>query len=215
METAIATYERSLDQLGFTADHPKYASMLAIHGLILRDLGDLSRAERRLLDAMQMQETILGETNLMKAETMLNIGTVLHRLGRKRDAREFFDRSSGMLNLLAKRHPMKATVAAAIGRLVLDMQDSKSAYDYFNDALSIRSDVCGRVHPNVALYHLLMSSSCDSHVMANHHIREAVDIYKSLVEREKRGSESTNTPPLTIIKEWQNEYEDLELDVPK
>lgn len=46
MDNSIKTYQQVQDGLGFTEAHPKYASMLAIYGLILRDLGELEKAKQ-------------------------------------------------------------------------------------------------------------------------------------------------------------------------
>ena len=48
MSNCNDTYLESVDRAKYTEVHPKYASMLAISGLMQRDRGDLSKARKSL-----------------------------------------------------------------------------------------------------------------------------------------------------------------------
>lgn len=156
MQQALDLYRSTIDEsthIGYSERHPKYASMLAVMGLIQRDLGKLREAKELLEQALRIQETILSQQNLMKAETIRNLGTVLHRLGDRSRALESLNSALSMMKSVKYEHPITATTSAAIAQLLLDMGDIHSAQAALDEALKIRTKCCGGIHPNVALYH--------------------------------------------------------------
>jgi len=54
--------------------------MMAIMGLILRDLDRLEEAQKYLKESLDIQEKILSQESLLKVEMLYNLGTVLHRM---------------------------------------------------------------------------------------------------------------------------------------
>ncbi len=177
MQQALDLYHSTVDQsthLGYSESHPKYASMLAVMGLIQRDLGQLEEAKKLLKRALRIQETILSQQNLMKAETICNLGTVLHRLGDRNRALESLSLALSMMKSVKYEHPITATISAAIARLLLGMGDVHSARASLEEALKIRMKCCSKIHPNVALYHKLIGEMMQEEVcravwMSNSH----------------------------------------------
>ena len=147
MNNAINSYNAGSS--GYTQQHPKYASMLAIHGLILRDLNELSNAESFLWKALDLQEKILSPHNLMKAETLCNLGTVQHRLGQETKALGSLESSLDMMNQLGgtigHMNPLKSTVLIALGRLLLDMDQVAEGRANFWEGFKIRLETCGGI----------------------------------------------------------------------
>ena len=122
MHNAITKFKEAATN-GYTKLHPKYASMLAIYGLIMRDMKELTLSRQFLLDALELQKRVLSPHNLMKVETLCNLGTVQHRLQRKDKARETLTGALDMMNNLGNSvshsHPLRSTVLIAVGRLLI------------------------------------------------------------------------------------------------
>lgn len=216
MQQAIDLYTATVDKSsssGYTTTHPKYASMMAIMGLMLRDLDQLKESRKCLQTALKIQQQILSQQSLMKAETICNLGTVLHRLGERQKALESFDTALSMMQAVKYEHPVTATISAAIARLLLDMGDVHSARLSLDDALKIRTKCCGELHPDVALYHKLIaeiSLKTDDATSAKQHLQVASRIYKTLYDREKTMSHECGIEPLPILDEWKDIVDDLE-----
>lgn len=199
MEGAIRAYQEAKDGLGYTDTHPKYASMLAIYGLILRDSNELDLAKTYLENALKIQERVLSQQNLMRVETLCNLGTVLHRMKQRPLAMAQLNQSLTMLKTLTSHHPMVATVSTAFGRLLIDLGERQSALLSIKDALKMRTEICGAVHPSIAYYHLLLAELDQTSV--DHHFEQAAYVFEALVERE-RGHGVDDNEHLPITEEW-------------
>ena len=208
MQTAINKYLNIING-GFAKSHPKFASMLAINGLIWRDLNELHQAKRFLLDGLELQEKILSSQNLMKAETLCNLGTVYHRLGFTTKSREHFNMSLNMLNHVGVAHPLKSTVLIAIGHLLADNGDVYSGRVSLKAGLKIRQQACGTIHSNIAYYHRLLGADhTHSGNIQSHHLKEATRIYSLLIKREKELSRN-NGFEIPVLDDWENEIKDI------
>lgn len=207
MEEAIKTYEETQDGLGFTETHPKYASMLAINGLILRDIGSLYKSKSLLERALDIQERVLSRKNLMKAETLCNLGTVWDRLGNKSKANEFLKSSFDMLEESAVdgMHPMRATVLAAAGRLLIEEGELAGGQERLEDALKIRTAACGVYHPNVAYYHVMLRDVAGRDEESySYHSKVAEDVYGFIIDRESLECIEAGVPVLPVVGVWKN-----------
>ena len=222
MQQALDLYTSTMDEsstLGYTKVHPKYASMLAIMGLMLRDLDRLKEAKKMLEKALHIQEKILSQQNLMKAETICSLGTVLHRLGERPKALKTLNTALSTMTSVKYNHPITATVSAAIGRLLLDTGELFSAKVSVEDALKIHVNCTGsEIHPSVALYHELLAqiahTNQDDHVLARDHLHLACRTYRSLYEREERVSRESGIQ-LPVLEVWRKKVEDLQIQLKK
>ena len=191
------------------------SSMLSTMGLMLRETGELSQARKYLEDSLRNQEKLQLPLNLLKAETMGILGTVLHRLGTSKpelnpitsylkywyyryQARKHLDSALEIMKRVRYNHPKTATILAAIGRMHMDMGEFPSARDHLEEALRIQSECCGStdIHPDIALYHTLLAEITSGESATNH--REKADkIYRALLKREGVGTE------LPVLQEWR------------
>ena len=214
MLNAITKYREAADA-GYTKLHPKYASMLAIYGLILRDIGEHSEAKKFLWNALELQKQVLGSHNLMKVETLCNLGTVQHRLQQTDKALESLKAALDMMNHLGDNishsHPLRSTVLVASGRLLLDMGKIEDGWAQFNQGATIRIKTCGELHPNVALYYELRGSTELKGTARDHtsSLKDALQIYSSLMRRENSLSAEYNVN-LPVLEEWKKKINSLE-----
>ena len=212
MSNCIDTYLKSVDRAKYTEVHPKYASMLAISGLMQRDLGDLSKARKSLDKALVIQEKIHSQQNLMKAETMCSLATVYHQLGDRHKAIGHLDSAMGIMKDICYTHPITATISCALARVLMDTGDLHSARSSLEEAIKIRSACCGHFHPSNALYHTLLVEVQNQLVdlpSVQEHGTIAKEIYKTVYEREKSHSDEAGLN-LPILISWQKHIDKLE-----
>ena len=210
MERAIVTYESVLkssedDSLGYTNTHPKYASMHAILGLMKRDAGKLDEAKRCLERALEIQDKIVSPQNLMRAETIGNLGTVHHRLGKHQKAMDAFKEAIGIMRHLRSSHVVTSTILAATGILLEDIDELQKAERNVEHALETRIKCCGTVHPNIALYHVILgriTSKIGDTFSAKSHTRKAEIVYQALIQREEEMSKKANVE-LNVLQDWK------------
>ena len=218
MKEAIHRYTSNIDSsssLGYTNLHPKYLSMMAVMGLILRDLHELEEARRYLEESLAIQEKILSQESLLKAETLCNLGTVLHRMEDREGAFKNLDTALEMIKGVKYSHPITATICAARGRLLLNMGDLNSAQASLQEALTIRTECTGEMHPNVALYHDLMAQILlmnDEMTDAQVHMAKAYKTYRFLYAREAGLSQQARVE-LPILATWDRIMQELRLQV--
>ena len=212
MYKAITNYNET--DTGYTKLHPKYTSMLAIYGLILRDMGELTEAKQFLWDALELQKQVLGFYNLMKVETLCNLGTVQHRLQQNDEALQSLNGALDMMNHLGDSvghaHPLRSTVLIALGRLLLETNDIKNGRLNFEEGMKIRIETCGELHPNIALYNELRGTYQSQDEDHTHYLREAVQIYSSLLKRERTLSHEHDVS-IPVLQEWDKKIRDFEL----
>ena len=203
-------YEES-GSTGYTKTHPKYASMLAIRGLVLRDLDSPKEARKSLEKALKIQKQILSEQNLMKAETICNLGTVFHRLGERQRSLDHFSTALSMMKTVQYQHPITATILAATARLLIDMNDLKSAEFSFEEALRIRVACCGTTHPVVATYHKWLAEFAGNvnREGASEHLQTSHRIFESLLAREKAASAKYGFE-LPVLQRWELSMQELQ-----
>ena len=197
---------------GYTETHPKFASMLAVMGLLLRDHGRPREARSYLERALRIQERILGQQSLMKAETICSLGTVLHRLGQRRRAMESFDTALSTMRSVKQEHPVTATILTAVSRLLSDMGDFHSAGLSMDEALKIRLQCCGEAHPTIGLYHQLLADiliQTDRRAAAKEHLHRAQRVYQVVSEREGALSEEAGLS-LPVLRQWETTREDID-----
>ena len=218
MREAIDRYTTNTDEsvsLGYTTLHPKYASMLAIMGLILRDRDELEEASKHLNKSLAIQEKIPSQETLLKAETLCNLGTVLHRMGDRQGSLQKLDVALRTIKTVKYLHPITATISAARGQLFLNMGDIDLARKCLEEALEIRSECTGEKHPNIALYHdilaqiFLMNGDV---VHSKEHLSRAYRKYRSLHERETKLSKEVGVD-LDVLFKWERIIEELSLQV--
>ena len=198
---------------GYTETHPKFASMLAVMGLLLRDQGRLQEASSHLERALRIQERILSEQSLMKAETICSLGTVLHQLGQHQRAMNSLDTALSMMKAVQHEHPVTATIMAAVSQLLWDMGDLHSAQLSMEEALKIQLLCCGEAHPTIGLYrqqlaHMLLHA--DSSTAAREQLHRALSVYQVVGEREGPLSEEAGLS-LPVLQQWETTRQEIEL----
>ena len=212
MSKCIDTYLKSVDRAKYTEVHPKYASMLAISGLMQRDLGDLYKAQKSLNKALMIQEKIHSQQNLMKAETICSLATVYHQLGDRHRAIGQLDSAMTIMKDICYTHPITATISCALAKILIDTGDLHSARSSLEEAIKIRTACCGHFHPSNALYHTLLvevQNRLGEVISAQEHDTIAKEIYKTIYERERSLSDETGLA-LPILASWQKHTGKLE-----
>ena len=212
MSSCIDTYLKSVDRSKYTEVHPKYASMLAISGLMQRDLGDLSKARKSLDKALVIQKKIHSQQNLMKAETMCSLATVYHQLGDRHKAIGHLDSAMAIMKDICYTHPITATISCALARVLIDTGDLHSARSSLEEAIKIRTACCGHFHPSNALYHSLLVEVRyqlgDMPSAQEHHTMDK-EIYRTIYEREKSLSDESGLA-LPVLASWKKHIDKLE-----
>ena len=212
MSNCTDTYLKSVDRAMYTEVHPKYASMLAILGIMLRDLGELSKAQKSLNKALMIQGKIHSQQNLMKAETTCSLATVYHQLGDRHKAIGHLDSAMAIMKEICYTHPITSTISCALARVLMDTGDLHSARSSLEEAVKIRTACCGHFHPSNALYHTLLAevqSQLDDMPSAQEHSTVAKEIYKTVYEREKSLSDESGLA-LPVLKSWQKHIGKME-----
>jgi len=218
MKEAIDHYTSNIDEsssLGYTYLHPKYASMMAIMGLILRDLDRLEEAQKYLKESLDIQEKILSQESLLKAETLCNLGTVLHRMDERQGSLQQLDAALQMIKTVKYWHPITATISAARAQLFLNMGDLNLAQSNMEEALKLRTECSGEVHLNVALYHDILAQILlmkDELVESQAHTVKALTTYQTLHTREARLSQQEGVE-LAVLLKWERILQELTLQV--
>ena len=212
MSNCIDMYLKSVDKAKYTEVHPKYASMLAISGLMQRDLGDLTKAWKSLDKALLIQEKIHSQQNLMKAETMCSLATVYHQLGDRHKAIGYLDNAMSIMKDICYMHPITATISCALARVLIDTGDLHSARSSLEEAIKIRTACCGQFHPSNALYHILLfevQNQLGDVPSAAEYGLIAKDIYRTVHMREKSLSDDSGLA-LPVLASWQKQFDKLE-----
>ena len=212
MSSCIDTYLKSVDRSKYTEVHPKYASMLALSGLMQRDLSDLSKARKTLNKALMIQEKIHSQQSLMKAETMCSLATVYHQLGDRHKAIGHLDSAMAIMKDICYTHPITATISCALARVLMDTGDLHSARSSLEEAIKIRTACCGHFHPSNALYHSLLvevQNQLGDMASAQEHHTMAKEIYRTVYEREKSLSDDSGLA-LPVLVSWKKHIDTLE-----
>ena len=202
MERAFDTY-RKIKSNGFNESHPKFASMLAINGLILRDLNRLDEAKENLLQAVELQKDMKC-SKYLKAETLCTLGTVYDRLESKSESKKQFDESLNILEHVDVCHPLKSTMLIASGRLLCDMGDVDRGHDNLEKGLKLREQSCGYIHPKLAQCHRLLGLQHPIRVDP-YHLKKAIDIYSQLIDREEDLCDKYKIPKIPVLEKWKYE----------
>ena len=115
------------------------------------DLGDYAKAEKFQLEALAIQEKVLGKEHLDYANSLSNLGVLFNNMGNYAEAEKF---SLEALNIrekvLGKEHPDYATTLDNLGGLYHGTGDYAKAEKYYLEALNIREKVLGQEHPDYA-----------------------------------------------------------------
>ena len=212
VSNCIDVYLNSVDKAKYTALLPKYSSMLAISGVIQRDLGDLTKARNSLNEALAIQEKDHSQLNLMKAKIMCYLATVYHQLGDHQKAIGHLDSAMAIMKDICYTHPITATISCALARVLMDKGDFHSARNGLEEAIKIQTACCGHFHPSNALYHTLLvvvQNQLGDMTSAQEHSTIAKEIYKTVYEREKSLSDEAGLN-LPILAYWQEQVDKLE-----
>ena len=203
MKNAIDTYRK----IKFNESHPKFASMLAINGLILRDLNRLDEAKKNLLQAVELQKDMKC-SKYLKAETLCTLGTVYDRLESKSESKKQFDESLNILEDVDVCHPLKSTVLIASGRLLCDMGDVDRGRDNVKKGLKLRELSCGYIHPKLAQCHRLLGLEHPIRVDP-YHLKKAKNIYSKLIYRERKLCNKYKIPKIPVLEKWKYEVRNM------
>ena len=117
-----------------------------------RSLGQLDKAERQLLEALERRRRIYGERHLEVARSLNSLGLLRRDQGDPAEAERLFTTALDMrLELLGEDHLAVAMSHQNLGALALRQEDLKAAEMSFTRALDIRRAVLGEDHPDVAM----------------------------------------------------------------
>ena len=219
MKEALEMFRCSFDRHydGYNKSHPNYPGMLAIMGVMLRYVEEPKESMDYLEEALDIQKDIFPTENMMKAQTIYNLGIAHHRLGDKEKALEKVQEALEMMKSIQREHYKVASILTARAILRDSKGDHKGAHDDLHEALNIR---CKRYedknHPDIALNCRLLAENVDKHTSMNLERRrakmywhQAKSTYDFLCKREEELSKVSGIE-IPVIMDWKAAIKDLE-----
>ena len=140
--------------LNSSADEKYQIDLATLHnniGLIYNSLGSHNNAFKHLEKALKIREKVLGENNLMTANSYHNIGIVYNALGSHKKALEYYKKTMKICKaILTENDSELATINNSLGNTYRQLGNNDKALEYLEKALKIREKVLGKDHPDTA-----------------------------------------------------------------
>jgi len=156
-------------------------------GLDLFDKGDYEGAERYLLSALSIFETIFGRGNTWFAVTLYNLGKLFYATGNFTRAERYFLEALNIFeSVLGRENTWFVSTLGQLGWLFSTIGDFAEAERYFLEALSIYERLFGRDHHFANTLNNLgnLFSHMGDFARAERYYLEALSIYERLFGRE-------------------------------
>jgi CHAT domain-containing protein/tetratricopeptide (TPR) repeat protein len=132
--------------------HPDTAQCYHNLALLLRDRGDLPRAEAMLRKALAILLEVVGEQHPDTAYNYSTLATVLHARGDLPGAEAMHSKALMIqLKMLAKHHPSTANSYNNLASVLSDRGDLPGAEALHRKALAIQIATLGESHPDTVL----------------------------------------------------------------
>ncbi|MCC6455611.1 MAG: tetratricopeptide repeat protein [Caldilineaceae bacterium] len=139
-------------------EHIDTADSFYTMGLLLRTVGELEDAYKHLEQALFLREKLLGEYHADTADTLSEMGLILSTMGQEERAVVYLQRALKICEVaLGPDHVVTAEVHTNLGASYLyDLDDPVSALHHFEQALHVRQQQLGELHPYTSIvYHNL------------------------------------------------------------
>ena len=206
MGKALQIFKRS----GYSNSHPKYLGMLVIKGVMLRDVEKPQDSKGYLEKALNLQKEIFRTANMMKAQTIYNLGIAYHRLDDKEKALEKVQEALDMMSTIQWDHYKVASILTARAILRDSKDDYVRAREDLHKALQIRCKWYeGMNHPDIALNYRLLAENAEKRKLkplAEEYWAQARNIYEILHKREEKASKESGIE-IPIIAKWKAEMD--------
>jgi CHAT domain-containing protein/Flp pilus assembly protein TadD len=132
-------------------DHPIYAKMLTMKGLIYRELGQFKTSEKYYLEALLIQKKAKGKDRVEYARTLNNL-SMLYISMNVYDKAELLilEAHSIREEILSHEDPQYANSLENLGEVYGSLGKFKKAESLLLEAKSIREKILGKEHPDYA-----------------------------------------------------------------
>ena len=154
-------------------------------GSLYITMGDYSKAEQYLLEALSIHKSVLGESHPDYAMSLGHLGSLYITMGDYSKAEQYLlEALSIHKSVLGETHPDYAISLNNLGVLYSNMGDYSKAESYHLEALSIHKSVLGESHPDYAtsLNNLgLLYSDMGDYSKAEPYYLEALSIRNSVL----------------------------------
>jgi tetratricopeptide (TPR) repeat protein len=199
-------------------NHPKVAIILTNVGLWYFRQGFAAEALRYYGRALEIQETLLGNTHVQVGTTLHNIAMALHSLGRFGEAEPLERRALAIKEAaLDRTHPDVAAMLVGLAAILEKLRRFDEADPLFGRALIIREAKFGPDHPEVAtsLYKYAMCFGAQGRFAeAEPLLKRALAIRRRLLPMHPETLELTNNLATTLMTlKIYNEAEPLLLSL--
>jgi tetratricopeptide (TPR) repeat protein len=153
IDKAAVFYRKAIDLYrSLDTASASYSEALNDYGTLLMDQGSYAEAEQLFREAFGMSTAILGETHMMVASNLVNLGLVRHWQLDVDAADSLYHQALAMqTSLVGDDHIEIAYTLNNLGWVYLDRNDFEVADSLFRRSLAIREKSLGDSHPSVAL----------------------------------------------------------------
>lgn len=152
LDGATMHYERALRiaRTTYGSAHPLSAELLNRLAGVQREMGNYSRAQSYLDEALQIQLAVGSESEGLST-TFNNLGSVLRDQGRLIEAMDYFQRALAIDEKASgSNNPIVANRLNNLGSVLRDQGRLEEAAAYFQRALAIDEKALGPDHPSSA-----------------------------------------------------------------
>jgi tetratricopeptide repeat protein len=116
-------------------------------GSSLAEVGDLERARRLLEEAVRIRREAYGEDSVAGSTPVIYLAELLIRTGDFNTARMLLEPALYLRETRLGRHPSTANAMKLLAEAWIGLKEGERARPLLTDALSIRAEFYGTVHP--------------------------------------------------------------------
>lgn len=150
---AWQSHLRSVVDVAQAREDEEGARLCTELGQHLWQIGDYDGALPYCEKALQIREKLLGQEHLDTAQSLNNVGYLLHSQGRSAESLAYFQRALTIREtLLGQEHAAIAESLNYLGQAHYAHGDFAAAQSYFEQAITISSKQLGETHPLTAEY---------------------------------------------------------------
>ena len=154
--SAVDAFQKASDMRAtLLGGHQDTAESYHNLGLAHSEMGNLNAALESLKKSLQMMKKVSVGDQCQIADNINNIGTVYHKMGDHRSAREQFQNAVDLYLKLLDKHERTATSYRNLGLMHLAMGSYPEALECFKQASTMRLEVLGQHVLTVSSFHEL------------------------------------------------------------
>jgi len=120
-------------------------------GNVYAELGDYTKADAMLRQALALRKSVFGDKHLRVADSLHDLGALRRDQGKPAEAEALFRQALAMRReLLGNEHPEVANSLNSIGAALFDQGNFAKAEEFHRQALALRKTLFGNEHPLLA-----------------------------------------------------------------